>query len=314
MNRPEFQDSSDQILRELLLWVEQNQAVGQGLYFDEGKPEPYVSTEMVCEEISEPVDEIIDHPSQTITALPAKTILPLLPNLIPTGDAFSGECDQFVQQTLTLIKEQHSAGQAVLGVDPLVSQYGGQAEAMADLRGTVKACQACALHSSRTTTVFGAGNPNAAIVFVGEAPGRDEDLQGEPFVGQSGQLLTKILAAIGLSRDEIFICNILKCRPPGNRDPEFQEVASCENHLKHQLAILQPRIICCLGRIAAQTLLGTEASLGSLRRRVHFYEGIPVMATYHPAALLRNPKWKKDTWNDVRKLRLLHDALAREIK
>jgi len=208
-----------------------------------------------------------------------------------------------------MIREQQAAGQTPLRIDPLVSKYGGQAEALADLKGTVKACQACALHKSRTTTVFGAGNPNAAIVFVGEAPGRDEDLQGEPFVGQSGQLLTKILGAIGLDRDEIFICNTLKCRPPENRDPQREEVLACEDHLKHQLATIQPRLICCLGKVAAQTLLGTDASLGSLRRTIHFYQGIPVMATYHPAALLRNPGWKKDVWNDVRKMRVLHDAL-----
>jgi len=320
-----FNDSTGQVLQDLLLWIEQNQGIAQGLYYDQGAPQPFevsgvpveaasvLSVEPpVSESNAEPIAEpIAEAPANSIPqlTLPPKTILPPLPNLIAPGDAFQAECDQFVQRSLSMIKEQESAGQNKLAIDSLVHQYGGQAEAMADLTGTVKGCQACALHKSRTTTVFGAGNPNAAVVFIGEAPGRDEDLQGEPFVGQSGQLLTKILGAIGLSREEIFICNILKCRPPENRDPDPQEVIACEDHLKRQLAILQPRLICCLGRIAAQTLLGTSATLGALRRTVHFYAGIPVMATYHPAALLRNPSWKKDVWNDVRKLRNLHDAL-----
>jgi len=184
-----------------------------------------------------------------------------------------------------------------------------QEEQLAQLREQVLPCQQCALHETRNSTVFGAGNARADVLFIGEAPGRDEDLQGEPFVGASGQLLTKIIAAIDFPRDDVYICNILKCRPPNNRDPLPEEVACCEVHLKQQLAIIKPRVIFCLGRIAAQALLKTEASLGALRKAVHFYEGIPVMATYHPAALLRNPNWKRDTWNDVRKLKALHDTL-----
>ena len=168
------------------------------------------------------------------------------------------------------------------------------------------------LHPSRTKTVFGAGSPDAGIVFVGEAPGANEDREGLPFVGRAGQLLTKILEAIGLSRDEVFICNILKCRPPNNRDPEGDEIVACSPYLKRQIALIEPKVICCLGRHAAQTLLETKASLKSLRETVHFYEGIPVMATYHPAALLRNPSWKRDTWNDVRKLRALYDTLGNQ--
>jgi DNA polymerase len=147
------------------------------------------------------------------------------------------------------------------------------------------------------------------VVFVGEAPGRHEDEQGEPFVGRAGMLLNDILKAIGFARGDVYICNILKCRPPENRDPERDEVDACEPFLKRQLEILRPKVICCLGRHAAMTLLDTRASLRNLREAVHFYEGIPVMATYHPAALLRNPHWKRDTWDDVRKLRALHDAL-----
>ena len=184
--------------------------------------------------------------------------------------------------------------------------------ALQALRQEVLPCTACDLHSTRRNVVFGSGSPQARLVLVGEAPGQEEDRQGEPFVGRSGQLLTKILEAIAFKREDVFICNILKCRPPENRDPLPQEVASCEPHLQRQLAILQPRLICCLGRIAAQTLLKTDASLGRLREAVHFYRGIPVLVTYHPAYLLRNPSAKRDAWDDVRRLRALYDALGAE--
>jgi DNA polymerase len=186
----------------------------------------------------------------------------------------------------------------------------GKERALAELAREVAPCTLCKLHGGRTQTVFGTGDPDAGLVFVGEAPGRDEDLQGEPFVGRAGQLLNDILKAIGFAREEVYICNILKCRPPNNRDPEADEVGSCEPYLKQQLAVIQPQLICCLGRVAAQTLLGTRASLTTLREAVHFYAGIPVLATFHPAALLRNPHWKRPTWDDVRRLRALYDALA----
>ena len=182
-------------------------------------------------------------------------------------------------------------------------------EALRLLAGEVATCTSCPLREERTQTVFGVGDPDADLVFIGEAPGREEDLQGEPFVGRAGQLLNEILKAIGFRREEVYICNILKCRPPNNRDPEPDEVACCEPFLRRQLAIIEPKLICCLGRVAAQNLLGTRATLGALRETVHSYEGIPVMATFHPAALLRNPHWKRPTWDDVRKLRALYDAL-----
>jgi DNA polymerase len=140
-------------------------------------------------------------------------------------------------------------------------------------------------------------------MFIGEAPGRDEDLKGEPFVGRAGQLLTKILAAIDLRREDVYITNILKCRPPNNRDPQESEVRCCERYLKQQIALIQPRYICALGRVAAQWLLQTNAPLGALRAGEYEYEGIPVIATYHPAALLRNPNFKKPCWEDMKKLR-----------
>jgi len=223
--------------------------------------------------------------------------------------AFKQQCDLFVAQTLGLI-ERSGAEAGGIAPDPFLVEAGGdRTVALAKLRTLVLPCTKCELNGTRKNTVFGEGNPEADVVFIGEAPGADEDAQGEPFVGRSGQLLTKIIGAIGFAREDVFICNILKCRPPGNRDPLPGEVEACEPHLRRQLAILQPKLICCLGRIAAQTLLGTDASLKRLRETVHFYAGIPVMATYHPAALLRNPDYKRDTWDDVRKLRALHDAL-----
>jgi uracil-DNA glycosylase len=187
------------------------------------------------------------------------------------------------------------------------------AEQLAALdRDEVSVCTQCKLHCDRNKTVFGVGSPNANVVFVGEAPGRDEDMQGEPFVGMAGQLLTKILSAIGFEREDVYICNVLKCRPPKNRDPQPDEVAQCEPYLLRQLEILQPKVICALGRIAAQTLLQTSQSLTRMRGRVHDYHGIPMMVTYHPAALLRNPNWKRPAWEDVQQLRALHDELVGE--
>lgn len=174
----------------------------------------------------------------------------------------------------------------------------------------VSVCTKCPLHKSRTKTVFGVGNPDSDLVFVGEAPGRDEDLKGEPFVGRAGQLLTKILAAIGFQREDVYIANILKCRPPENRDPAPAEVVECEPYLMRQLQIIEPKAICALGRIAAQTLLKTSRSLTSMRTEVHDYHGIPMVVTYHPAALLRNPNWKRPAWEDVQKLRTLYDGMS----
>ena len=176
---------------------------------------------------------------------------------------------------------------------------------LAALEAEVAACTKCDLCRTRTQTVFSDGNPNAGIVFVGEAPGRDEDLQGTPFVGRAGQLLTDIIEkGMNLPRSEVYICNILKCRPPGNRDPHPDEVAQCEPYLMRQLDLVQPKVICCLGRIAAQTLLKTTESLGRLRGKWHTYHGIPLRATYHPAYILRQHgdqlrDAKHKTWMDV---------------
>ena len=184
---------------------------------------------------------------------------------------------------------------------------GDAAAGLAMLRERVAACTACALHESRTQTVFGVGNPDAGCMIVGEAPGADEDRRGEPFVGRAGQLLNAMLAAIGLARDDVFIANILKCRPPQNRDPRPQEVACCAGFLREQIGLTRPRILVAVGRIAAQNLLGTTQSLGRLRGQLHEHPdtGTPVLVTYHPAYLLRTPSDKAKAWQDLRRLRAL---------
>ncbi len=169
-------------------------------------------------------------------------------------------------------------------------------------RDAICECTKCELGSTRTKFVYGVGNPKAKIMFVGEAPGKDEDLQGEPFVGRAGKLLDKIIIAMGFKREDIYIANILKCRPPNNRDPQPDEMALCMPYLKEQIRLIKPQFICALGRIAVQGLLDTNTPLGKLRKQWHRFEGIPLIATYHPAALLRFVKYKRDTWEDMQVL------------
>jgi uracil-DNA glycosylase family 4 len=173
------------------------------------------------------------------------------------------------------------------------------------LADQIHACQACELGRQRTNAVPGEGPADARLVVVGEGPGATEDETGRPFVGRAGELLTDILAAIDLPREQVFICNVVKCRPPSNRKPLPAEVEACVPYLHRQLAILQPAVILAMGGTAAETLLNTRQSLGSLRNKVHEFRGIPLVVTYHPAALLRNPHWKKPTWDDVRIARQL---------
>lgn len=180
-------------------------------------------------------------------------------------------------------------------------------ESMEDIRAAVENCRACPLYKTRTNIVFGTGNEKARLVFVGEAPGSDEDKQGQPFVGRAGQKLTQIIEAIGLSRQEVYIANVLKCRPPGNRNPLPDEIKACEPYLIAQLRLIKPRVICALGTFAAQTLLRTTQSISRLRGRFHTYHGIKLMPTYHPAYLLRNPKFKRNVWEDVQKVRAEYD-------
>lgn len=170
-------------------------------------------------------------------------------------------------------------------------------------------CLACPLGQTRKKFVFGVGNPNATVMLVGEGPGADEDEQGIPFVGRAGQLLTKILEAIKFRREEVYIANIVKCRPPGNRTPNPVEIETCIPYLHKQIEIIQPKMILCLGTTAATSLLGKKESLGAMRNKVHQVGEIKAVVTYHPAALLRNPNWKKDCWADVQYFRKLYDEM-----
>jgi DNA polymerase len=174
---------------------------------------------------------------------------------------------------------------------------------LAEIAAQVAECRLCRLCEGRNRTVFGSGDPAAELMFIGEGPGAEEDRQGLPFVGRAGELLTKIVQAIGKTRQEVYIANIVKCRPPGNRDPQPDEVAACRPYLEEQIALVQPAVIVALGRIAAQTLLGTDTPIGRLRGRWFTVQGVPTMVTYHPAALLRNPALKRPTWEDMQEVR-----------
>ncbi len=175
-----------------------------------------------------------------------------------------------------------------------------QTRSLEDVATLVAACHKCKLCDGRTNTVPGEGPATARLVVIGEGPGKTEDETGRPFVGRAGELLTKILEAIKLPRDQVFICNVVKCRPPENRLPQYDEIAACLPYLYRQIELVKPNVILAMGGTAAQSLLNTKQSLGALRNQVHRFRGIPVIITYHPAALLRNPNWKRPTWDDVR--------------
>ena len=170
------------------------------------------------------------------------------------------------------------------------------------IQSEVSTCHRCGLSKTRTQTVFGEGNRRARLVFIGEGPGHEEDKQGRPFVGAAGQLLTKIIQAMGLSREDVYIGNVIKCRPPGNRNPAPEEIKACLPYLDRQLRAIQPEYICALGAVAAQTLLKTEAPISRLRGRLHSYGNIQLMPTFHPAYLLRNPDKKREVWEDIQVL------------
>ena len=174
---------------------------------------------------------------------------------------------------------------------------------LSDIRAELGDCTRCKLHQlGRRQIVFGTGNPKAELMFIGEGPGANEDLQGEPFVGDAGQLLTKIIQAMGFARSDVYIANVVKCRPPNNRDPEPDEVASCEPFLKQQIASIRPKVIVTLGKYASQTILRSSTAISRLRGSWGTYEGTPVMPTYHPAYLLRNPEEKRPVWDDMKKV------------
>ena len=171
---------------------------------------------------------------------------------------------------------------------------------MAEIRTDLGDCRRCKLHAGRTQIVFGVGHPQARLMFVGEGPGADEDEQGVPFVGRAGQLLTQIIKAMGLSRDDVYIANVVKCRPPGNRNPEPDEIEACSTFLKAQIASIAPVVIVALGKFAAQTLLQTETPISRLRGQFHTLDGVDVMPTFHPSYLLRNPSAKREVWEDMK--------------
>ena len=232
--------------------------------------------------------EIVLNNSRSSSSAEEKT------NLLTTGDSMS------------LFGEEQESSQFAQKLRGINEEW-VEADSLDRLEQIICNCRKCPLWETRNKFVFGTGNPDADIVVIGEAPGADEDRQGEPFVGAAGKLLTKILEAINLSREDVYICNILKSRPPGNRRPEPSEIEACIPYLYKQLDLIKPRFILALGLTAAKSLTGTSKAMKDLRGTVHEWHGIPMIITYHPAALLRNPQWKRPTWEDVQLLRRLYD-------
>ena len=227
------------------------------------------------------------------------------PSLLPL-DAVQGTSDDVPGWLTALgLPLGVSSGRAsTAALEPAIAEL-PTLDAIAEM---VRLCTRCDLYRTAINPVPGEGNPNAEFVCVGEAPGQSEDEQGRPFIGAAGALLNKILGAIQLQREDVFICNVLKHRPPGNRDPLPHEVKACEPYLRRQLELIKPRVILALGRFAAQSLLQTTTPIGKLRGQIHRYHGIPLIVTYHPAALLRNESWKRPTWEDVKIARRILDA------
>ena len=221
---------------------------------------------------------------------------------------------EMLSQTRAVLMELHSLGVDEVYLDPhdtplplcheqpqcQTGRCDCRQPTLEEIRQELGECQRCALAQDRHSIVFGSGNPHAELVFVGEGPGREEDEKGLPFVGEAGRLLERILFAMGFERDQVYICNVVKCRPPQNRNPNPDEIAACEPFLKQQLASLKPRVIVALGKFAAQTLLQQQTPISHLRGQWSEYEGIAVMPTYHPAYLLRNPGGKRDVWEDMK--------------
>jgi uracil-DNA glycosylase family 4 len=218
---------------------------------------------------------------------------------MPTKEDTYGELRQIVAQV-----KAHLRFQKGLGITTLLSQKKTTFPLTLDaIRQDIGECTRCELHKGRNCLVFGEGDPHARLVFVGEAPGREEDLQGRPFVGQAGELLTRLIEAIDLTRAQVYITNIVKCRPPQNRNPRPDEIQTCLPFLHKQLEAIKPKIICALGTFAAQTLLETEERISILRGQFYAYQGARLMPTYHPAFLLRNPQFKRDVWEDMKAIR-----------
>jgi DNA polymerase len=219
---------------------------------------------------------------------------------IATQESAPTVYEKIEPRTEIIDKKTNQADEDIITIEEPVNLFDAtKTMTLEEIRGEIGDCTRCKLHEGRTNLVFGDGNPKARLVFVGEGPGRDEDMQGKPFVGRSGKLLTKIIEAMGLKREDVYICNVVKCRPPDNRTPEPNEMSTCEQFLFKQIRFIKPEVIVCLGATAAKSILRTKASLGSLRGKFHMYSGTKLMVTYHPAALLRNPHFKKPAWEDM---------------
>jgi len=231
---------------------------------------------------------------------------------IPASETFAEAPIESLPPTETIADDMPFKKGIVVGTTEaeLIPSAIDKLASLGEIAEKVRKCTRCSLYATATNAVPGEGDPKADLVCVGEAPGAKEDETGRPFVGQAGQLLTKILAAIDLTREQVFICNVLKHRPPGNRNPLPEEVEACSPYLIRQLELIKPKVIVAFGTFAAQTLLQTKTPLGQLRGLVHRYHGIPLIVTYHPAALLRNPAWKRPTWQDVKLARRILDSPA----
>ena len=212
------------------------------------------------------------------------------------------ELREIVGEVRAYLEAQRELGVEQVDVQWPESPVASPPLTLREVREELGECTRCKLHPHRTQIVFGVGDPKARLVFVGEAPGADEDAQGEPFVGRAGQLLTKIILAMGMQREDVYICNIIKCRPPGNRTPESEEILACSPFLLKQLQAIRPQFICALGGPATQTLLRTKEPISRLRGKFYDFQGIPLLPTYHPAFLLRNPHEKKTVWEDMKLL------------
>jgi DNA polymerase len=229
------------------------------------------------------------------TAEEWKAVIRGLRTLLQGGQDLGLDPPQASPQSVTYLEARPSRGMPSREGEPL----GGSLE---ELREVIGDCRRCPLHKGRTHLVFGEGNPRAELVFVGEGPGREEDRIGRPFVGEAGHLLTRIIQAMGLRREDVYICNVVKCRPPRNRDPQTDEIRACKPFLYRQLELIGPKVICTLGRIAGRELLGTGFSMTRDRGKWTEYQGIPVMPTFHPAYLLRNVSAKRPVWEDVQEI------------
>ena len=218
---------------------------------------------------------------------------------VPTTRAPNPERSREPGPPLTEVSTVERNATASSAGAPVGAEAGANGEALERLRETVAECRACQLCDQRTQTVFGAGNPAARLMFVGEGPGADEDRAGEPFVGPAGQLLTRMIEAMGLRREDVYIANVVKCRPPDNRNPNPEEVAACSEYLRRQIAFIQPQVIVALGAVAAAAFLGEGASVGRSRNRFREVDGRAVLVTYHPAYLLRSPQEKRKVWDDL---------------